>query len=269
MQPTVHVNNKVTLITGAAKGIGAASARVLAQNGATVIVSDIDEINGEAVAVDINSHGGKAQFMRHDVTSENDWAFVIDTIVEQHGGLDVLVNNAGIAIQSPILKLSLEAWRKEHAINLDSVFLGTKKAIDVMRPEGASGRGGSIINFSSVGGIVGTEGLASYCSSKGGVRTFTKAAAVECGRSGYNIRVNSVHPGNTLTPMLKQEWQDMVDQGVVASIEEARQFFMDMQVLQDIGQPEDLGAMVLFLASDAAKFITGAEFVVDGGLTAQ
>ena len=269
MKPTIHVNDKVALVTGAAKGIGAATAKVLAHNGALVIVSDIDEKNGEKIAADINDHGGKAQFMRLDVTSESEWQLIVDTIVELHGGLDVLVNNAGIAIVSPILELSLEAWRREHAINLDSVFLGTKKAIEVMRPEGKSGRGGSIINFSSVGGMIGGEGLASYCSSKGGVRTFTKAAAVECGRAGYNIRINSVHPGNTLTDMLEQEWQDMLDQGRVESIEDARQFYMDMQVLQDIGQPEDLGAMVLFLASDAAKFITGSEFVVDGGLTAQ
>lgn len=269
MKPTIHVNDKVALVTGAAKGIGAAAAKVLSENGATVIVSDIDESNGEAVVADINKHGGKAQFIRLDVTSEKEWESVVDAVVEQYAGLDVLVNNAGIAIVSPILELSLEAWRREHAINLDSVFLGTKKAIDVMRPGGKSGRGGSIINFSSVGGLVGGEGLASYCSSKGGVRTFSKAAAVECGRAGYNIRVNSIHPGNTHTHMMEQEWQDMVDQGRAESIEKARQFYMDMQVLQDIGQPEDLGAMVLFLASDAAKFITGSEFVVDGGLTAQ
>jgi NAD(P)-dependent dehydrogenase (short-subunit alcohol dehydrogenase family) len=138
-----------------------------------------------------------------------------------------------------------------------------------MRPGGKSGRGGSIINLSSVGGLIGAEGLSSYCSTKGAVRLFSKSVAVECGRAGYGIRVNSVHPGNTNTPMFQQELEDMRDKGMVDSIEEAMQFYMDMQVLPEIGQPEDIASMVLFLASDAARFVTGAEFVVDGGLTAQ
>ncbi len=156
-----------------------------------------------------------------------------------------------------------------HAVNLDSVFLGTRTAVDVMRPGGRSGRGGSIINLSSVGGLIGAEGLTSYCSAKGGVRLFSKSVAVECGRAGYGIRVNSIHPGNTDTPMFRQELEDMRRKGMVASTEEAMQFYMDMQVLPEIGQPQDIAAMALFLASDAARFITGAEFVVDGGLTAQ
>lgn len=269
MQPSIHVKGKVALVTGAAKGIGAACASILAGNGATVIVTDILEQEAGEVADDIVDNGGVAESMVLDVTEEAHWQQVISAVVDRHSGLDILVNNAGIAVVHSLLETSLEEWRRVHAVNLDSVFLGTKYAVDVMRPGGKSGRGGSIINLSSVGGLIGAEGLTSYCSTKGAVRLFSKSVAVECGRAGYGIRVNSVHPGNTDTPMFQQELRDMQSKGMVGSIEEAMQFYMDMQVLPDIGQPQDIAAMVLFLASDAARFITGAEFVVDGGLTAQ
>lgn len=268
-QPTVHVQGKIALVTGAAKGIGAACATILAQNGATVIVADIDEPAGQAIAQAIIDSGGQAEFMRLDVTQEEGWKSTIDAICDRHGGLDVLVNNAGIAIVHTLLETSLEEWRRIHAINLDSVFLGSKYAVDVMRPGGTSGRGGSIINLSSVGGMIGAEELTAYCSTKGAVRLFSKSVAVECGRFGYGIRVNSVHPGNTNTPMFQQELKDMQAKGMVDSLEEAMKFYMDMQVLPEIGEPEDIASAVLYLASDAARFVTGAEFVVDGGLTAQ
>jgi NAD(P)-dependent dehydrogenase (short-subunit alcohol dehydrogenase family) len=269
MQPSIHVTGKVALITGAAKGIGAACASTLAGNGATVIVTDILEQEAGEVADNIVDSGGRAECMGLDVTDEANWKQVINAVVDRHSGLDILVNNAGIAVVHSLLETSLEEWRRVHTVNLDSVFLGTKYAVDVMRPGGMSGRGGSIINLSSVGGLIGAEGLTSYCSTKGAVRLFSKSVAVECGRAGYGIRVNSVHPGNTDTPMFQQELRDMQSKGMVGSIEEAMQYYMDMQVLPDIGQPQDIAAMVLFLASDAARFITGAEFVVDGGLTAQ
>jgi len=266
---SIHVTGKVALVTGAAMGIGAACASTLARHGASVIVTDIAEREAMAVVADIIENGGRAEFMALDVTEETQWRKTIGSVVERHGGLDVLVNNAGIAVVHSLLEISLEEWRRVHAVNLDSVFLGTRCAVEVMRPGGSSGRGGSIINLSSVGGLIGAAELSSYCSAKGGVRLFSKSVAVECGRAGYGIRVNSVHPGNTNTPMFQQELVDMRDKGTVSSIEEAMQFYMDMQVLPEIGQPADIAAMVLFLASDAARFITGAEFVVDGGLTAQ
>ncbi len=243
--------------------------RRLKQTPVDVVVTDILEAEGQAVAGAILRDGGVAEFMALDVTSEQQWRATIDAVVERHGGLDVLVNNAGIAIVRGLLETSLEEWRRVHAVNLDGVFLGTRHAVDVMRPGGRSGRGGSIINLSSVGGLIGAEGLSAYCSSKGAVRLFTKSVAVECGRARYGIRVNSVHPGNTDTPMFRQELEDMRRRGTVGSTEEALRFYMDMQVLPEIGQPEDVAAMVLFLASDAARFVTGAEFVVDGGLTAR
>lgn len=269
MEPTVHVKGKIALVTGAAIGIGAATAEVLAKNGATVIVGDISDEAGQATVDQIVKAGGKAEYISLDVTNEDQWKQVINAIVERHGGLDVLVNNAGIVKHTKLLDISLEEWRLINSVNMEGVFLGTKYAVDTMRPGGTSGRGGSIINLSSVGGIVGAPDLSSYCASKGGVRTFTKAIAVECGAYGYNVRVNTVHPGNCLTEMFKQEFEEMVENGEAESIEDAMKFYMDMQVLPDMGTPEDMGAAILFLASDASKFVTGAEFHIDGGLLAK
>ncbi len=265
----VHVRGKVALVTGGAMGIGAACAATLAAHGARVIVADVAGPEADAVVRQIVGDGGVAESMHLDVTQEADWRRVIDAIVARHGGLDVLVNNAGIAVVRTLLETSLEDWRRVHAVNLDGVFLGTRHAVAVMRPGGKSGCGGSIINLSSVGGIIGAEGLSAYCSTKGGVRLFTKAVAIEVGKAGYGIRVNSVHPGNTDTPMFRRELKDMLESGMAGSEVEALQYYMKMQALPEIGQPRDVAAMVLFLASDAARFVTGAEFVVDGGLTAQ
>jgi len=269
MQPTVNLEGKVALITGAGQGIGAACAETLAVNGAAVVVADVCEETGSSVVAKINASGGIAQYVNLDVTREEQWDKAIVKTLARLRHLDILVNNAGIAILKPLLETTLEEWRRIHAVNCEGVFLGTKAAAQVMKPDGESGRGGSIINLSSVGGLIGANGLGAYCSSKGGVRLFSKSAAVEFGELGYNIRVNSVHPGNTDTAMFRQDCQEMLEEGMVESLEDARQVFMNMQALQEIGQPEDIAAMVLFLASDAAKFVTGAEFTVDGGLTAK
>lgn len=269
MESIVHVRGKVALVTGGAMGIGAACAATLAAHGARVIVADIAEREAQAVADAICRSGGVAGCMHLDVTQETDWRRVIDGTIDLHGGLDILVNNAGIAVVRTLLETTLDDWRRVHAVNLDGVFLGTKLAVDVMRPGGRSGRGGSIVNLSSVGGLIGAEGLSAYCSTKGGVRLFTKSVAIEVGKAGWGIRVNSVHPGNTDTPMFRKELKDMLESGMAGSEAEALQYYMNMQALPEIGQPRDVAAMVLFLASDAARFVTGAEFVVDGGLTAQ
>jgi NAD(P)-dependent dehydrogenase (short-subunit alcohol dehydrogenase family) len=269
VDPLIHVRGKVALVTGAARGIGAACAQALARHGARVVVADVDAAAGRAVAEGIVREGGVAEFAALDVTREADWARAVDGAIARHGGLDVLVNNAGIAIVRTLLETTLEDWRRVHAVNLEGVFLGTRLAVDAMRPGGKAGRGGSIVNVSSVGGMIGAEGLSAYCSTKGAVRIFTKAVAIECGRAGYGVRVNSVHPGNTDTPMFRQELEDMRAKGAVASVAEAMKLYMDMQVLPEIGQPVDVAAMVLFLASDAARFCTGGEYLVDGGLTAQ
>ena len=184
MQSSIHVENNVALVTGAARGIGVACASTLAAHGATVIVTDILEQEGKLTADKIIERGGTAQFKILDVTRETHWEQVICSVVKEKGGLDILVNNAGISIVHTLLETTLVEWWRVHAVNLDGVFLGTKHAVEVMRPGGLSGNGGSIINLSSVGGIIGAEGLSSYCSTKGGVRLFSKSVAVECGRAG-------------------------------------------------------------------------------------
>jgi NAD(P)-dependent dehydrogenase (short-subunit alcohol dehydrogenase family) len=263
------VHGKVALVTGASKGIGAACASVLARHGARVVVADVDEAGGRAVAAGIAREGGVAEFLRLDVTQEADWVRAVEETVARQGGLDVLVNNAGIALVRPLLETTLGDWRRMQAVNVEGVFLGTRTAVAAMRPGGRAGKGGSIVNLSSVGGMIGAEGLAAYCATKGAVRLFTKSAAIECGRAGWGIRVNSVHPGNTDTPMFRAELAEMREKGMVESVEAAMQYYMDMQVLPFIGEPRDVAALVLFLASDAARFCTGGEYTVDGGLTAQ
>jgi NAD(P)-dependent dehydrogenase (short-subunit alcohol dehydrogenase family) len=269
VEPLVHVRGKVALVSGAASGIGAACAQVLAAHGARVVLGDVAVEPARAVAAAITATGGIAEALSLDVTREADWERAVAATVDRHGGLAVLVNNAGIAFVRPLLETTLADWRRVQAVNLEGVFLGTRAAVAAMRPGGSAGRGGSIINLSSVGGLIGASGLSAYCATKGGVRVFTKSVAVECGEAGWGIRVNSVHPGNTDTPMLRGEFAEMVEKGLAPDLEAARRHYLDMQVLPDIGQPGDVAAAVLYLASDAARFVTGAEFVIDGGLTAR
>jgi NAD(P)-dependent dehydrogenase (short-subunit alcohol dehydrogenase family) len=251
-----RVKGKVALVTGAASGIGRATASLLAQEGAKVIVSDINVSGGKDTVDEIKNKGGDAIFVRHDVTSEREWNNVIEKAVGTYGKLDVLVNNAGIAPYKSIEDTSLEEWRRVMAVNVEGVFLGTKCAINAMKKTG----GGSIINISSVAGIVGFKGSALYCASKGAVRIFTKAAALECSKAGYNynIRINSVHPGIIDTPLKRA--LDEVHKGTSTGID------MENAIpIGRVGQPIDIAHAVLFLASDDSEYATGAEFVIDGG----
>jgi len=251
-----RVKGKVAIITGAAGGLGGAIASLLAKEGAKVTISDINEAKGKEVAKEIRRRGGEVLFMKHDVTSESDWNEVITKTVERFGKLDVLVNNAGVFLGESIEDTSLEEWRWLMSINLDGVFLGTKHAIGAMKKNG----GGSIINMSSAGGLVGTSDSSPYNASKGGVRLFTKAAAVECSKAGhdYNIRINSVHPGLIITAMTKPL---VIDEAVM-------QEMLSWHLMGHTGEAEDIAYGVLYLASDESKFVTGAELVIDGGWTA-
>ena len=252
-----RVKGKVAIITGAAGGLGSAQALLLAKEGAKVAVTDIDEAQGNKVAEEIGQQGGEAIYLKHDVSSEQDWKGVIEKTLSEFAKLDVLVNNAGVILFKNIKDTTLEEWRWVIKVNLDSVFLGTKYAMEAMKESG----GGSIINLSSTAGIVGTLDTSSYHASKGGVRIFTKAAALECSKAGYdyNIRVNSVHPGVIKTAMTKDLLED----------EDSRKEVTDWHPIGHVGEPEDIAYGVLYLASDESKFVTGTELVIDGGWTAR
>lgn len=253
-----RVSNKVALVTGGAKGIGEACALLLAKEGAKVVVSDLDIAAGEKVVAAIKAAGGDAIFIKQDVTDEAGWPKIIAATVERFGALHVLVNNAGVGIAGSAADTTLADWRKTMAVNLDAVFLGTKHAIPVM-----TGKNGSIINIASIEGIVGDPNLAAYNASKGGVRIFTKSAALHCGKNGLKVRVNSVHPGYIWTPMVENFLQSIGD------VAEGRAGLDSLHPIGHVGEVMDVAYGVLYLASDESKFVTGSELVIDGGYTAQ
>jgi len=252
-----RLDKKIVLVTGGASvpGLGSATAERLAQEGAYVYVTDIDQKGVEAVSAGIRGAGGESRAMSQDVTSEADWDRVMGEIIAAHGRIDVLVNNAGIAVLRMIDVITSPEWAKQLNVNLYSVFYGTQRAVREMR---RVGEGGSIINLSSVAGQVGVPGCSAYSASKGGVRLFTKSVALETARD--KIRVNSVHPGMIWTNMQKLALQDNREQYdlITAAIPAGA-----------MGEAIDIANAVLFLASDESRYITGAEITVDGGLTAQ
>ncbi len=252
-----RLSGKIALVTGAASvpGLGSATALRFAEEGATVFLTDIDLAGTEAVAQSIRDTGGGATALAHDVTNPDHWDAVFAAVEAVHGRLDILVNNAGIAILKMVELLDDADWLRQNDVNLNSVFYGTKRALTLMR---TAGGGGSIINMSSVGGIVGVPGCSAYAAAKGGVRIFSKAVALECAKD--KIRVNTVHPGMIMTNMQIGALRDNPEQYEILS----RAIPMG-----DFGEPSDVANMNLFLASDEARYVTGAEFVVDGGLIAQ
>jgi NAD(P)-dependent dehydrogenase (short-subunit alcohol dehydrogenase family) len=250
-----RLNTKTCIVTGAGRGIGAAIARAFAREGAAVVVTDKDEVSAADVAREI---GGEA--MRLDVASEQDW----DALAKAWPESDVVVNNAGVTGFEEGLRphdpetTSLEDWRAVHAVNLDGTFLGCRYAIRAMRPRGA----GSIINISSRSGIVGIPAAAAYASSKAAVRNHTKSVALYCAEQGLNIRCNSVHPAAVLTPM----WEPMLGTGPDRAARMAA--FVADTPLRRFGDPDEVAALVVMLASDEAAYMTGAELNIDGGLLA-
>ncbi len=249
----MRLEGKVALITGGARGQGAAEARLFAREGAKVVIADVLDPDGMAVAAEINELGGDATYVHLDVSSEDDWQQAVAEAVAAYGKLDVLVNNAAIWRGGHILETTGEQWDSVLDVNAKGVFLGTRQAIPEMRNAG----GGSIINISSVAGLVGSRTSSAYSASKGAVRLFTKSTAVQYGAE--NIRANSIHPGPIDTPMGDQVWPD------AGTREEA----IGRTVLKRIGTPEDIANGALFLASDESSFMTGSELVIDGGSTAQ
>jgi len=246
------------MVTGAGTGIGEAIARRFAEEGATVIVTDINEATASSVAQDITAAGGRAEACHQDVTDEAAWARIVEDVVARHGRLDVLVNNAGIAVPANVEEETLDGWRKTQAVNMEGVFLGCRAAIAAMKT-----RGGSIINISSIEGIVGEANTAAYNASKGGVRIFTKSVALHCAGQGYPIRVNSVHPGFIFTPMIEQGLKVMPQEQAEAMLARV----LGESPLGAMGGPLDIANGCVFLASDESKYMTGSELVIDGGYT--
>ncbi|MCI0792035.1 MAG: glucose 1-dehydrogenase [Chloroflexi bacterium] len=250
----MRIEGKVALISGGARGQGAAEAKLFAQEGAKVVFGDILDDQGKQVEAEINEAGGEALYVHLDVTQEADWESAVETAVSRYGKLDILVNNAGITIRKNVEDTTEEDWDRIMAINAKGVFLGIKQAIPAMRQSG----GGSIINISSTAGLVGSPySGASYAATKGAVRLLTKATAIQYAKEG--IRCNSVHPGLLETPMT----EDMLADPAHREERTAR------IPLGRIGTAEDIAYGVLYLASDEASFITGSELVIDGGATAQ
>lgn len=257
-----RVQDKIAVISGGAVGIGAASAGLLAREGASVVVTDINDSAGEETAEAIRTDGGEALYLHHDVTDEQQWESVYATAVERYGRVDIVVNNAGLGIGGAPEDQTLEDWRKLMAVNLDAIFLGTKHALRTMKAHKPA-TGGSIINLSSIEGIVGDPNLGAYNASKGGVRLYTKSVALYCGTNGLGIRVNSIHPGYIWTPMVENYLASVGD------VAEGRKVLDAMHPIGHVGEPDDIAYGVLYLASDESKFVTGAELVIDGGYTAQ
>ena len=254
----MRVNGKVAVITGAASGLGFSAAKKLLEEGAKVILTDINQNVLDTLGYRLNSFSA-SQFStyHHDVASEDSWKEVIDQIELEHSSINILVNSAGISLGADIVSTDFEVWKKVHQVNLDSVFLGCKYAIPLMAKQDS----GSIINISSISGIVAGWNTAAYNSSKAGVRHLTKSVALYCAKKGYNVRCNSVHPAFVNTPILDPLKQAFGEDEAVRKL--ARQI-----PINRIGEPEDVAFAILYLASDESKFMTGTEIVLDGGLSA-
>lgn len=256
-----RLNKKVAIVTGSAEGIGEATAKLFAKEGAKVVVADINETKGKKVVNEIRQSDGEAIFFLIDVIDEEHWKSLMNTTVEKYGKLNVIVNNAGISRAKDIENTTLEDWNDIMSVNATGVFLGTKYAIETMKNNGERC---SIINRSSIDGQIAEPGLFAYCASKGAVTILTKSAALCCGEKGYKIRVNSVHPGYIHTALTEEEAR-----GYGLEPEEYFKKVGKQHPLGCIGEPDDIAFIDVYLASDESKWTTGAEFVVDGGWTAQ
>jgi NAD(P)-dependent dehydrogenase (short-subunit alcohol dehydrogenase family) len=259
-----RVCGKVALVTGAASGIGRAAALLLAREGARVFVTDVEEAGAERVAAEVRQAQGQAHALALDVKVEQDWQKAVGQVLGMWGKLDVAVNNAGLAVSRPLGETTLSEWRRVLAVNLDGVFLGTKYAVLAMR----QGKGGSIINVGSASGVRASAGAAAYCASKGGVRLFSRAVALECAQRGDGIRVNTIIPAGVRTGLWERMdfWPGLVAEA--GSPEAAWQALARSTPLGRFAEPDEIAQGILYLASDESSYMTGAELVLDGGYTA-
>jgi len=255
----MRLSNKIALVTGGGSGIGKAICLRFAEEGATVIVADIDQSAAETLAESITQAGGRAVAKCQDVTDEALWPEMMAEVVSEFSRLDILVNNAGIGFPGTVESETLEGWRKTQAINSDAVFIGTQAAVAVMKTSG-----GSIVNVSSIEGIIGEPMAAAYNASKGAVRIFTKSAALHCASNDYPVRINSLHPGYVGTALIENALSKMNEEDGEAYVNRV----MGNIPLKRMAEPVEIANGALFLASDEASYMTGAELVIDGGYTA-
>jgi NAD(P)-dependent dehydrogenase (short-subunit alcohol dehydrogenase family) len=262
-----RLDGKVALISGAARGIGAETARLMVEAGARVAIADVLDERGRETAHSLGAH---AIYQHLDVTSEEDWNAAVGACVARFGGLDILVNNAGLFLGKDIEAASIDEWHRLAGVNLTGVFLGTKSALPALRERAAhSEHGSAIVNLASVAGLVGSQLDPLYSMTKGGVTLFTKSAALEFARKGYRIRVNSIHPGVIQTDMGAQTFAARARNLGSNDVDGARDVALRTHPIGRLGVPNDIAKGIVFLASDDAGFMTGAGLVVDGGLTAQ
>jgi NAD(P)-dependent dehydrogenase (short-subunit alcohol dehydrogenase family) len=261
---------KVALISGGLRGIGLAIAERFVAEGAQVVLGDLDAVDGPQVAQVLGALGADAGYERMDVTEEADWQRVVAAVRARHGRLDCLVNNAGVEGNGAIEEIEYRSWRRTMSINVDGVFLGTKTCTALLAESGRGCRGGSsIINISSIMGLVGRGEISPYCASKGAVRLFTKSVAVEFATKRTPIRVNSLHPGFVMTPLLRQGMQGWVDAGKATKAQDLIDAIAAQTPNGRIADPAEIAGAAFFLASDDSSYVTGAEITVDGGWTAQ
>lgn len=266
-----RLDNKVALLSGAARGIGAATAKLMASAGAKVVIGDILEERGAETVKEITAAGGKALFVRHDVTSEAGWKSAIAATENAFGGMDILVNNAGMFLGRDFEEASLDDWHKLVAINMTGVFLGTKLCAPALRAAAAkSPNGSAIVNLASIAGLVGSQLDPLYSMTKGGVTLFTKSTALAFARKGYRIRVNAIHPGVIDTDMGAQTFATRAKYVLASNdVDAARRAALAQHPIGRLGTADDIARGIVYLASDDSSFMTGASLVLDGGLTAQ
>ncbi|MBY0333067.1 MAG: glucose 1-dehydrogenase [Acetobacteraceae bacterium] len=264
-----RLDGKVALISGAARGIGGETARLMAGAGARVVVGDVLDEPGRQTAEAIRAAGGQADYLHLDVTREEDWMAAVELATSRHGRLDILVNNAGVFIGKGIEEISMEEWNRLVAVNMTGVFLGTRLAAPALREAArGSAHGSAIVNLASIAGLVGSQLDPLYSMTKGGVTLFTKSAALEFARKGYRIRVNSIHPGVIQTEMGEQTFVARARRAGSNDTAPVRQAVTEGVPWGRLGVPEDIARGIVFLASDDAGYMNGAGLVVDGGFTA-
>jgi NAD(P)-dependent dehydrogenase (short-subunit alcohol dehydrogenase family) len=264
-----RLDGKVALISGAARGIGGETARLMAQAGAKLVIGDVLDDRGHDTVAAIGSAGGQAEYAHLDVTKEQDWTAAVDHAVGRFGKLDILVNNAGVFIGKGIEEISVDEWNRLVGVNMTGVFLGTRLAAPALREAAKSSEHGSaIVNLASIAGIVGSQLDPLYSMTKGGVTLFTKSAALEFARKGYRIRVNSIHPGVIQTDMGEQTFVARSQRFGINDTAQVRQTVTETVPWGRLGVPMDIAKGIVFLASDDAGYMNGAGLVVDGGVTA-